>query len=151
MNLSFYKKGQGMISRITAWIFLGAFAMFGSISLYMFIPKEDPSVDPPLATFWGKELFRIPFFDVSIMLGLIFSLVFFAGLLFLIYLFVINKPSNADYLIETEYELRKVSWPPTYEYWGSSVAVVVSVVTMAVFLIVVDFLWGHVMRLIKLQ
>jgi len=140
-----------MISRIAAWIFLGAFAMFGSISLYIFIPKEDMSVDPPMATFWGKELLKIPFFDVTIVLGLIISLVFFAVLLFLIYLLIINKPSNADYLIETEYELRKVSWPPSYEYWGSSVAVIISVVTMAMFLVVIDLVWSKVMQLIKLQ
>lgn len=140
-----------MISRITAWIFLGSFAMFGCISLYLFIDKADYGVTPERITFWGTELFTIPFFDVTIVLGLIISILFFALLLFIIYMFVINRPANADYLIETEYELRKVSWPPRYEYWGSSLAVIVSVVIMGLFLVIIDTTWSWIMTLIKIH
>ncbi len=151
MNLSFYKREQGVISRVVAWAFLSAFALFGCISLYRFIPKMDYSVNPERATFWGFELFNIPFFNEKIVLGLIISIVIFIGLVFLIYMLVVNKPSNADYLIETEYELRKVSWPPRYEYWGASVAVIISVLIMGTFLLVIDFVWGWLMHLIKLH
>ena len=151
MNVKFYKKGQGMISRIIAWIFLGAFAMFGCISLYSFIDKVDYSVTPERVTFWGTELLKIPFFDLTIYLGLIISILLFALLLFIIYMFIINRPANADYLIETEYELRKVSWPPRHEYWGSSLAVIVSVIIMGVFLVVIDQVWGRLMSLIKIH
>jgi preprotein translocase SecE subunit len=151
MNLSFYKKGQGMITRITALLFVSAFELFGCISLYRFVPTEDNSVNPPMPKLWGKSLLEIGFFDTAITVGLVISLVLFVLLVLLSYIFIVNRPRTADYLIETEYELRKVSWPPRYEYWGASLAVTISVVVMSVFLLSIDYVWGRVMHLIGLH
>ncbi|MBI4711773.1 MAG: preprotein translocase subunit SecE [Planctomycetes bacterium] len=150
MNISFYKKGQGSIIRFLTWAFLSLMGLFGCVALYHTIPLEDVSRDPSPETFWGHTLQEIPFFDVKIRIGLIISALIFAGLVFLIYRLVINRPSIANFLIETEFELYKVSWPPRYEYWGSSVAVVVSVMILGIFLLVADLVLRQLMHLLKI-
>ncbi|MBI4243804.1 MAG: preprotein translocase subunit SecE [Planctomycetes bacterium] len=49
-----------------------------------------------------------------------------------------NKPKIADFIIETESELKKVSWPSRKEYLSASVAIVIMVIFMVFYLIFVD-------------
>lgn len=49
---------------------------------------------------------------------------------------------SVDFLIDTQSEMKKVAWPPWAEVRGSTTVVIVSVLIMAVFLYVVDFLLG---------
>jgi len=50
---------------------------------------------------------------------------------------VLNKPRTVDLLIETETEMRKVSWPTLPEVWNATLVVclvtVVLAITMSVF------------------
>lgn len=64
-------------------------------------------------------------------------LVFAAGLIGL-YLFVVNGKRAANFLIDTEAEMHKVSWPPRHEYVGSSIVVMVSVVIIGGYVALVD-------------
>lgn len=50
----------------------------------------------------------------------------------------LSRPKTADYLIETEHEMRKVVWPSWKETRSGSAAVMVTVVIMLVFLLAVD-------------
>ena len=148
MELKFYKKGQGTVIRITAWIALSLVILYGAISLYKTLPKIDIDKN---ATFWGNPLFKIPFFEFPVTPALLIStavlLLGVAG----VYLFVINKPASVDFLIETEVELRKVSWPPRYEYLGASLAVIISVVFFSLFIYGADNVLQLVLRLIGLR
>ncbi len=50
----------------------------------------------------------------------------------------LNKPNVADMLIETEGELRKVTWPNAKETWAGTIAVAVTVLVMLAFLFTTD-------------
>jgi len=54
-----------------------------------------------------------------------------------------------DLLIDTEAELRKVSWPTREDLTNSTVAVLVSIVVLGLFLVSVDYLIGWTMRALK--
>lgn len=151
MFWSNYKKSQGMIVRTTSGIILFLIALYGCYALYKFIPPLDTSIRPYRATFWGTELIKLPLFDFIINYGMVLSAIFFILISLLIYRWLLNKPKTVDFLIETEDELKKVSWPPKHQYFGSTVAVIISVVVIGVFLLVVDLVFMRLIRdLLKL-
>jgi preprotein translocase SecE subunit len=51
---------------------------------------------------------------------------------------VLNREKSADFLIETEGEIKKVSWPARKEYIGSAAIVVLVVAVVSMFLHYVD-------------
>ncbi len=50
-----------------------------------------------------------------------------------------NKPRNAEFLIETDSEMKKVNWASRKELFGSTRVVVIFLVIIAVTLFVMDF------------
>ncbi|WP_419190395.1 preprotein translocase subunit SecE [Saltatorellus ferox] len=56
----------------------------------------------------------------------------------------LEKPKNADLLIETEAELRKVTWPTLDETIDGSIVVMVVVIFLMVFMASADFILGEV-------
>lgn len=58
---------------------------------------------------------------------------------------LLNRPKAADLLIETETELRKVTWPTGSETWSGTIAVVVTVTVMLLYLYFTDYLLAYVM------
>ena len=56
----------------------------------------------------------------------------------------LEKPKNADLLIETESELRKVTWPSLDETIDGSIVVMVVVVFLMAFMAGADFILGEV-------
>lgn len=58
----------------------------------------------------------------------------------------LNRPKIADLLIETETELRKVTWPSVSDTWAGTVAVVVTVAFLLLFLTGADFLLGFALN-----
>ena len=62
--------------------------------------------------------------------------------------FAVNSHRAADFLIETEEELRKVSWSSKRELFGSTVVVIVAVAMLAAYLFAVDQILGSVFKLI---
>jgi preprotein translocase SecE subunit len=146
MALEYYKKNQGVIVRTATAISVLLMVLYGFHSLYRTIPPVDTSVIPPRGTFWGTNLLTIPFFDFSINYGVVISIVLSALASFLIYILVLNKPKTSDYLIDTESELKKVSWPSRPQYLGSSVAVIVSMVILGLFLIAADQIFSFIIH-----
>lgn len=119
MSLEIYKKGQGTKSRVTAYVLLGLLVLFGAYACHgefntvgrgVGLPVTDAVADLPLigALTWMK----------LIALG-----VFLGGML-LVHLFL-NRPGSADLMIDTEQEMRKVSWPSWPEVKSASLVVVV--------------------------
>lgn len=147
MNIINYRQREGLITRFVTWGLSSLLALFGSISLYYFIPAESTATIPPQATFWGHSIQDIPFFDVKITYGILISVFIFLFIIVLLNRFIINKPSPADFLVETEYEVKKVSWPPKNEYWGASIAVIISVVVIGFFIFIVDVVFHKMAQL----
>ena len=56
----------------------------------------------------------------------------------------LERPKNADLLIETESELRKVTWPTVDETVDGSVVVIVVVLFLMGFMAAADYLLGNV-------
>ena len=56
----------------------------------------------------------------------------------------LNRPKAADLLIDTEAEMRKVTWPSFPETWAGTLAVMVTVAVLLGFLTVADlfFTWA---------
>ncbi len=86
---------------------------------------------------WIRQAFAIPFVDVKITQGHVI-----VGLLLLpgawVVFQMVNRRKNADFLIETEAELKKVSWSTKKEVIASSKVVAFFVVLLAVLLLVYD-------------
>ena len=58
----------------------------------------------------------------------------------------LNRPKIADLLIDTETELKKVTWPTPNETWVGSVAVVITVLVMLVFLFGSDLVLSYLVK-----
>lgn len=58
----------------------------------------------------------------------------------------LNRPKIADLLIETETELRKVTWPSFSDTWAGTLAVVITVAFLLLFLTGADFLLGFALN-----
>jgi preprotein translocase subunit SecE len=134
-----YKKDQGRMARM---------AVFWSLLLLLFWGSR--ALEVQLSSLW--ELMRTPLGGVvipvmSIELSPAFltaTLVFAAGS-FLIYRWL-ETPKIADLLIETEIELRKVTWPTGKEVFNSSVVVVVCVLVLMAFLTGTDLVLARVTK-----
>ena len=60
----------------------------------------------------------------------------------------LNRPRLVDLLIETEAEMKKVSWPSRQEAWNSSVIVVITVVVMMGLLFFYDYTLNKIFLLL---
>lgn len=141
-----YRKGQGVYSRIVVGIALGILALFASISLY------NALIDLPNI---GDNT-KIPLVDIGLSWGLISGFALFIFLGFLICIFVIGLETRigpvdnggkktVEFLIETQGELQKVSWPTRYEIVGSTAVVIVSVIVIGIFILGVDWFVSRIM------
>lgn len=59
---------------------------------------------------------------------------------------LVHYPRFADFLISTEAEMNKVSWPGRQELKISTFVVLATMVLMAVFLFVVDMFWWYLLH-----
>jgi preprotein translocase SecE subunit len=130
-SFGWQKPGQGNWVRGTALIALGSLTAFGCTAFYR--------LPPSTSTWWSNVLWETDF------LGKAFSIrpVLFPAVgigstvLFVLYL-LLNQEKWAEFLIETEGELKKVSWPARKEYLGSASVVVLVVAIISLFLYFVD-------------
>ena len=60
-----------------------------------------------------------------------------------------NKPSNADFLIATDSEMKKVNWTTRKELIGSTKVVIFFMVLISVLLFALDLLFGYLFYVIK--
>ena len=86
----------------------------------------------------SEPLLSIPTVGLDIDLALIIALLVVVGSGAGI-TWILNRPRLVDLLIETEAEMKKVSWPSRQEAWNSSIVVVVTVVVMMGLLFFYDF------------
>jgi preprotein translocase SecE subunit len=128
-----YKKDQGRFARMAAFwalFFLFAWGCLRADGLVHqirgWLHDRTAWVDPfPLL---GK-------LDLSMAMTLVIVLIIGA----VIYL-LLNRPRVADMLIDTESELRKVTWPTLSDTWKGTLAVVATVCFMLLYLTGADLL-----------
>jgi preprotein translocase subunit SecE len=116
-----YKPGQGARARWGTFAVLAIIVVLGGWSW---------KVTHTSSTEWVR--WGVPF--VGVLLGFWFSYR------------LIHYPRFADFLIATEAEMNKVSWPSKLELKSSTIVVLIFVVSMAAFLFLVDFFWRFLLR-----
>jgi preprotein translocase subunit SecE len=136
-----YKEGHGVLVRRIAFVTLAALIVWGGTELYGLlnsgkwvqnnrwvdyrIPVIHQYIDPAFAISW-----------IVVIAACVFL---YRGL---------NRPRAADFLIETDTEVRKVTWPSWNDAWNSSLIVLIFVVVMTGFIFLSDFIIGRLMRLV---
>jgi preprotein translocase SecE subunit len=121
MFWQWYKPNQGRRVRLTAAVTVAALAALTAMEVYVWL------------TGYGVELrLAVPLVALAaIVVG---------GL------YVLNLPVVAEFLIDAESELAKVSWPSRQQVLGSTGTVLVVVLILAMFLVGMDMLVGLFLR-----
>ena len=125
-----YKKGQGYWTRMgTA---LGALLLGGltAYNIYVYLPvliHFDTTVE---GAHRAKQL------------AIAVSTAFFAAFAFFAWR-TMNKPSNVDFLIATDSEMKKVNWTSRKDLIGSTKVVILFTLAVTLLLFVVDLLFGY--------
>jgi len=121
-----YKKGQGNTAR---WIAAGSLLALAALGTY---ELEDSASGWSWAG--GQTLLSVP---VSLVIaGMVFVIcAVLTGL-------VVNWPRFVDYLIMSEAELRKVSWPTRGELERQTTVVIITILFFSLVLLVADVLFG---------
>jgi preprotein translocase SecE subunit len=135
-TVKIYKEGQGKTARNSVAGVIGLFAVVASMRLYEYF------VDPTLKFEVGSSIWENWFAVSSWPIDYRFALV--APFLIAVLAFGVwqyNHPRWADFLIDTENELRnKVTWPSRKEHVSSSIVVVVASVLIGAFTFGADVL-----------
>jgi preprotein translocase SecE subunit len=144
-KLAYAKPGQGRWARAGAYVGVGVMALFAAIALHR------------LPGYWSKwylgdfGLWHTTIFGAKFTLRPVFfpAVALFLGSMVAFHLFV-NRPRPADFLIETQGEMKRVSWPTRREWMGSTMVVLVLVFLLSMFLFGVDQLLTPVMRSLRI-
>ena len=137
-----YKPDQGRLVRLAAFWSLAILILYGCNSLHETLSSYWPGADGrPIL---GKAIggFKIPILGADLSGALLIALVVLGAAWFLLYRWE-NSPKIAELLIETEGELRKVTWPTMPEAINSSVIVIVCVAFLMAFLAGSDWWLGR--------
>lgn len=133
-----YKKDQGRYARLAAFWVLAVLVFYGSTSLHT-----------TLSSMFGGKLASpiaglvVPVFDIKLSPAFLIAALVFGGGVWMLYRWL-ETPKTADLLIETETELKKVTWPTTPEVVNSSIVVVVCVLFLMAYLAGADWLLARI-------
>lgn len=130
-RLAWSRPGLGRAVRLFSFGFIGALVGFGAYALYM-APSTTSVWWSSMAGPWtlmGKSVSLKP-----ILFPTVAAFLTAMSATFL----VLNREKSTDFLIETEGEIKKVSWPARKEYVGSAAIVVLVVAVVSMFLHYVD-------------
>lgn len=134
-----YKKDQGRLARLVVFWVLGLLAFYGCYAFYGQVLKRyfPEALGQPLV----EGMKKIPVLGIEFNGAFLVAAALFAVLLWVLHRWQ-NTPKVADLLIETEAELRKVTWPTFPEAVNSSIIVIVTVIFLMAFLAGADWLLG---------
>jgi preprotein translocase SecE subunit len=139
-----YKPGQGGLTRLSAWLILILVLALGAVELYSWIYRKG---DGPIFGINLEVLRRLPFLGAPVSWKLLLCAAIFVGLLWLVRLYM-TRPTTVDMLIETEMEMKKVSWPTMEESMNATWVVVFVTVFLTVTLFFFDFVLGSLLRFV---
>lgn len=131
-----YKKDQGRMARMAAYWSLAILIFYGCHSLHNELNGRFASLKADLL---GSP---IPIIGVTFNGALIITGLLLAVALTTLYRWQ-QKPKVADLLIDTESELKKVTWPTMPEAINSSIVVLVTVLFLMAFLAGTDWVLGR--------
>jgi len=138
-----YKKDQGRIARMAAFWSLAVLIFYGCTALHNELASRFDALGEPIGGI------RLPVLGMDFSPALIVVTLILAASLWLLYRWL-ESPKYADGLIETEQELRKVTWPSLDDAINGSVVVVFCVLFLMAFLAGADWALGRVAKVILL-
>jgi preprotein translocase SecE subunit len=121
MKLQFYKKGQGYYTRLGTAI--GACAISALACMALYNTLDGLAFENANLKSWVRA--AVPAVSFVVLGWVIFK--------------AVNMPRFADFMIQTEGEMKKVSWSSKKEIIASTKIVIVTVAILAIILAVVDF------------
>lgn len=130
VNAVAYKKDQGRFARLVAFWALFGLVAYGCLGGLVYVVDSWLAMKPWLAQFPLLGKFGLA---ETIALGVLAI----AGVVIFRWL---DRPRVADLLIDTEAELRKVTWPTAKDTWTGTIAVAVTVVVLLAFLFTTDLI-----------
>ena len=138
-----YKAGQGSLARLISWVSMLAALGLGCAELYSWI--QNPRTDTALLP--GALFEDLPFFGTRFSWKfLLCTVIFFAGLWLIRR--IMSRRDAVDALIETEQELRKVSWPTRDESINATGVVVLVSLLLTGTLFTFDLIFNRMFGLI---
>jgi preprotein translocase SecE subunit len=137
-----YKAGQGSFTRLTAALACLLAVFLGCVELYSWIQKPGDQALVP-----GEAFQDLPLLGVPLSWKFLICLAVFIGAMWLIRRWL-ARPSMVDTLIETEMELKKVSWPTKDESMTATWVVIVVTLLMTGSLALFDFVLRSVFSLV---
>jgi len=124
-GFSVYKPGQGYYTRMGTVVGVSIVSLLGILWMWEYMKGwKVGGVNPLYVATAG-----------AIVIGAVIT--------YIMYLLVFVKPKTVDFLIATEGEMKKVNWSTRREVVGSTTAVIVTAVIIAVFCFGIDraFFW----------
>jgi preprotein translocase SecE subunit len=82
--------------------------------------------------------------------GFLISVMAFVYGLWASFMILVNHPQRAEFLIETETEMRKVAWPTRREYLGASVVVIIIIAIVSCYISFVDLVLNKLLGWLKI-
>lgn len=143
-----YKAGQGVVTRrIAYWIGVGL-VVWASRDLWVWLQGFGALQRPIFAErLLGLDLSRLPLGGTTLSGSIaIAAAIAAAGWVWVAWF--LKRPWLADLLIDTESEMKKVSWPAQEEAWSATRVVAVTVVLFTLVLFVFDLAITGVMKLL---
>ena len=132
-----YKKDQGRMARMTAYWSGTIFLFYGCVSLHRELTGNSTQLAKPIADI------EIPIIGLELSPSILISAAVFLTGAFLFNRWL-ERPKQADNLIETESEMRKVTWPSLSEAMSGSITVILTVVILMSLLAGFDALLGMI-------
>ena len=143
-----YKAGQGVVTRrIAYWCAVGLM-LWGARDLWVWLRGFGALQSPILAErVLGLDVRTLPLggpvLDGALVIATVLGV---AGWVWAAWF--LKRPWLADLLIDTESEMKKVSWPASDEAWSATKVVTVTVLAFTLVLTVFDFAITGLMKLL---
>ena len=136
-----YKAGQGSLACLSATLGLMITLLLGCVELYAWIQSPKDTSLIPLAAFEKLPLLNVPFSFQFLLCAGIFSLGPWGIRRWL------SRPATANALIETESEMKKVSWPTYEESRNATVIVILVALVLTAALFFFDQVFAQLLQL----
>lgn len=130
------KKGQGYWTRMGTAIAAALLGVLTAYHLYAWLPALIHLGSTPEAAARARH--------IALFVAVAFF-VLFAALVWRI----TNKPTNVDFLIATDSEMKKVNWTTRKELIGSTKVVIFFMILISALLFLLDVLFGYFFHVIK--
>jgi preprotein translocase SecE subunit len=126
-----YKEGHGVLVRRTAFAALAGLSVWGGMTLY------DALVQTPLKKLTLSD-YVVPVIGQRPDIAALICWVS-VGLTIWWLFKLLNREKYAEYLIETDVEFRKVTWPTWNDAFNSALVVLVFIVILTTLITIFDF------------